>query len=299
MFTLQSLRTRISQFSKLTWLLLLGLIWLIAAVVLWWYVVYLNPRNVFSGMLSNNFSTVGYTRDATSIQDGLTTHEIAQIISAGPTVLHSVTTLKQGKDFVKTEAINTSSDNYIRYADIQTQTKGPNGKPLDFTKAKNVWAKSPADAGSNQTVAQLLLGIFPMGNVPAEKRGDLLKTLHQQKAFTVDFNKVKKTHVHGRLAYTYNVMLHSQPYVVMLKQYGTAIGLKDQVSALNPAEYKSDPPTPLIVTVDAASRRIMTLQYPKATDRVEHYGAYGIVKPVPLPEKTITTDELQKILQMR
>lgn len=206
--------------------------------------------------------------------------------------------LKQQNDEVITDAISTPEHDYVRYAKIDTSRKDENGKPYDFSSAVNVWAKGESD-GSNQTLAQMLLGLFPMGNVPAEDRDEILDFMKENSVFSANYNKVKKETMNGRPVYTYEVQLLPQPYVEMLKRYGAAVGLSDQVTNLNPADYADSAPTKLTVSIDVLSRHLRLLKLdPSSGGRTESYSGYGIRQDVQLPTKTITTSELQQRLSI-
>lgn len=295
MAVFQTIRDRLTSLSLLTWLLIGGLLWLVVASVLWWNIVYTDPERVFNAMLKNNFSTQGYTREVKSSQQGVAATEVSQLQTGKQNLVRTLTDLKQQGDSVRTDAISTPEQEYIRYVEINTSRKGPDGKQLDFSSAENVWAKSDSD-GSSQTLTQMLFGIVPLGNVPASERAKLLDLISEHSAFSVNYDSVKKEKVNGRTVYTYDVQLLAQPYIEMLKIYGKAIGFGDQVASLNPADYADAQPTNLTVRVDVVSRHLESVSYGGQQSRTEKYSGFGIVKPVQLPTKTITSEELQQRL---
>ena len=91
-------------------------------------------------------------------------------------------------------------------------------------------------------------------------------------------------------------MTNPFPYFQLLKQYGEAAGLSDEVAQLNPEDYKETPVATVRVTVDARSRHIVSLTPPGQSTSDEKYSAFGIQKAVQLPKSTISTAELQKRL---
>lgn len=293
--TFTDIRFRIANISLLGWLLILSILAIIVSSILWFQVVYKSPQNTFEAMIKRNFTTTGYTRRVNSVENGLDAKELAQLQTGGENVVRTKTTLKQDNDTVTTDAISTTSAEYVRYTNIDTQRKSADGKPLDFSKAVNVWAKNET-GGVSQTFSQMLLGVVPMGNVPAETRKELNKFIDKNTVFATNYNTVKKEKVNGRQVYTYQVQLLPQTYVEMLKIYGKGVGLGDQVSQLDPAQYKDTQPTKLTLSVDTLSRHLVALSYPDSTARTESYSGYGIRKAVQLPTKTIPAAELQKRL---
>lgn len=290
-----SIRSRIANLSVLSWLLIISIVAIVASSILWWFIVYQSPSNVFNGMLKNNFATSGYTRHVVSSENGLDANELAQIQTGGENIVRTKTTLKQGGDNVTTDAISTDSAEYVRYTNIDTQRKDASGKQLDFSKAINVWAKSDA-GGPSQTFSQMLLGVVPMGNVSPETRKELLDFMDKHTVFSVKYDSVKTETINGRKAYVYEVQLLPQTYVEMLKLYGKGVGLGDQVAQLDPASYADAQPTDLTLAIDVNSRHLVSLSYPGNTARKENYSGYGIIKDTKLPQKTIPTQELQKRL---
>ena len=296
----QSTRLRKITSSKLKVTLIIATVWLVAAGTAWFYIIYQSPENVFKGMLNNNFSTNGYTKDTTTEQNGVQSRELAQLqLASGPTV-QTLTSLSQGSDFVTTTTINKADATYVRYDNIKTSRKNPNGKQYDFKHVIGVWAKSEAaTAGSNQAVAQMMLGLLPVAKLTPSDRSYMLDQVERNNIFTPDYKTVKKQTKDGRLQYVYDVKVVPAPYIDMLKQFGKLAGLGDQVADLNPSDYKGQPATTISVTVDAKSRHLVSVGSPGQTTQSETYTSFGIVKPVTLPTKNITTDELQKRLNVQ
>lgn len=295
--TTTSIRARISNFTILHWLLFASVIILVASAILWWQVVYMSPRNVFNGMLKNNFATSGFTRQTESDENGLKAKEIGQIQTGGNATVQTRTELNQNGDKVITDAIGTTTQDFVRYSKIDTSHKDANGKPIDFSKAVNVWSKTDTGA-PGQAFSQMLLGIVPIGNVSPETRKKLADFTSKHTVFSVDYKSVKTESVNGRKAYTYEVQLLPQTYVEMLKIYGQGIGLSDQVKDLDPKNYVDSEPTDLKLTIDARSRNLVKLSY-VGSDRSEKYSGHGIIKDVKLPTKTIPGQELQERLSIQ
>ncbi len=287
----------LASIPALYWLLIVSIVCLFGALFAWWQVVYKNPANVWNGMLENNFSTSGFTHHTSSDSNGVTVKETAQTQLGAQNLVHSMTVLSQQTDTVKTEAINTPGASYVRYLQIKTSTKDPNGKPLDFSHALNIWAKGDlGGTGAQDTFAQTLFGILPMGNVPPVKRIEILQFMDKNTVFSINYDNVKKEKQGGRFVYIYNVQLVPQTYVQMLKLFGESVGLADRVAGLDPADYANASPTDLTVSVDVLSRHVKSVKYTAAADRNETYEGYGIQKHVNLPQKTIPITELSQRL---
>lgn len=297
MSVLQSRKFNSGRTDILTILLIAGVVWLIVTAGLWWQIVYKNPKNVFNDMLANNFSTLGYTREVRSTQNNVKSYEIGQIQHSKDTVMRVKTTLKQDKDEVVTDAISTPNATYVRYLTIYTQQKGQNGKPLDFSRAVNVWSKSETSS-TGQSIAQATLGTFPMGSVTPEQRNILMHYIHNNKVYTVDYKKVKKQQLNGRQLYVYPVRISPKAYISLLKLYAPMVGLGNQVAAINTEDYSTATPIDATVSIDPLSRHIVKLSYQANPERMETYGGYGIIKIISLPEHTITSSELQKRLNI-
>lgn len=293
--SITSIRTRIANLSVLSWLLIVSIVLLIVTSIVWWNVVYQSPRNVFNGMIKNNFAISGYTRHVVSQENGLQADELAQVQTGGENIVRTKTTLKQEGDTVTTDAISTDKAEFVRYTNIDTNRKDASGKQLNFSKVVGVWAKNET-GGPSQTFSQMLLGVVPMGNVDSKTRAELIKFMNEHTVFSVNYDSVKTEKVNGRKTYVYEVQLLPQTYVEMLKLYGKGVGLGDQVGQLDPANYRDAQPTSLVLSIDTNSRNLVALNYPGNDSRKETYGGYGIVKDVQLPKKTIPAAELQKRL---
>lgn len=259
--------------------------------------MYQNPRHVFEGMLKNNFSTTGFTRQVSSKQNGVEAQELAKLQLGNDTFTRTLTTLKQGSDTVTTDAISTPSQDYVRYVSIDTKRKNNNGKSLNFASAVGVWAKTDSQTpGSSQSITQMMLGIFPMANLSPQNRHDLLQQMDRDNVFSVNYDKVKKQTIDGRRVYTYEVQLMPQAYVAMLKSFGQYAGVGDQVMNLNPDDYQGQKPTTLIVSVDAMSHHLLSVDTKGVQGYTQEFSSYGVNRPLQLPKNTITSAELQQRL---
>ena len=296
----QSVRNRLTNTSKLTYALLFVTIWLVAALYAWFHVVYQSPESVFKDMLKNNFATTGYTREGMSSQGDVESKEVTQLLLGKDSAVLGATKLTQGTDEVNTNTITTTEKNYVQYASIKTDRKGKSGKPMDFSKVIGVWAATDGqNAGGNQAVSQMMLGLIPIGNLTPKDRSELLALNDKTKAITTDYNTVKKETKNGRLQYTYQVKIKPVAYLELLKKYGQAAGLGEDVAALNPNDYKDTPTTTVQLTVDARSRHLVSVTPPGQIAADEKYSSFGITKAVQIPKNTISTTELQERLNVQ
>lgn len=290
----QTIVSKLNNITILYWLLAASAILMIVAGIVWINVVYMNPRNVFNGMLSNNLATTGYTREVVGDQQQMQSSEIAQIQTGGVNTVQTRTSLTRGSEKVVTEAIGTETHDYVRYTKIETEQKDADGKELDFSNVINKWAKNDSK-GMGTNFQQLLLGVMPIGNVSPETRAELKKFMRNHTVFAVNYDSVKTEKINGRKAYTYEVQLLPQTYVEMLKIYGNGVGLAGQVKDLDPKNYADAEPTDLTVTVDAKSRTLVKIKYPEA-NREETYSGFGVRTIIEAPKNTISGAELQKRL---
>jgi hypothetical protein len=203
---------------------------------------------------------------------------------------------------VVTESIGTPTTGYVRYIKADTSQKRADGSPYDFSKVINVWAK--ADSSSAQTLKQLFsqtvldIGTVPtppIANLPKDQRENLLQFMKDQKVFTPDTKTMQRKKIDGREVYVYDVQVSLSAYLRMMQSFAHNIGLTDLESA-DPSQFQSEAPITMKLTIDAAGRYLRELSYPEQ-NFTQEYSGYGIVKPVNIPEKTISVTELQSRLQ--
>lgn len=274
------------------------LVVVLLAVLGWsWFRSYTSPRAVFEGMLRNNLSTTGVIRQGTTDGEGQKMEQYLQLSFAGPAAARNVVTVTQTgenneKSTVKTETIGTATADYSRYLAVTTTQKGASGKTPDFTDVVNVWGKSE-NRESLQYLTQAVLGVIPFANLPSENKAALVNGLAS--AYEVDYGKVKQQTVNGRKTWVYPVKVHTDKYVVTLKQISQALGLGDQPSLLA-TDFQNSPPIELSIAVDKLSRQLVQVTY-TGTKQVENYSGYGLTTPIALPEKTVPFEQLQQRLQ--
>lgn len=267
----------------------------------WWHFVYSNPERTFFGALENHLRTAGLTRHVTQISgDQKLEQNVGLTLGAGQ-VAHGFTTITQQGEVnatIKTETISTPKEDHVRYTAIETNQKGQDGKDLDFTQLVNIWGKS-AEGDASQTAGELynesVLGVIPVGNLPADKRKEIIKFIHEKAVYDIDGNDVKRGIEGGRPVYTYKVTVAPEAYIGMLKMFGKAVGLT-QLEMVDPASYKDTQPLVFEIKVDVWGRHITHVMFAEG-ERTERLSGFGISRHVDKPKDTIPLEELQTRLQ--
>jgi len=283
------------RFNRITFLLVIIVVFVVGWLL--WTKIYESPSNVFWGMISNNLATSSFVNDFNQSASGTSLSEEIQV-NTNSDVADAFSIVKQAGSTVKTEEINTPSTDYVRYTSIVTRRKSLSGKPLNFQSVIGVWGKALNNPSSSadQLFSQAILGIVPIGNVPAAQRQNLLQFAKKQDVYTVNFGKVVHQTNRGRLDYVYSVAVRPQAYIELLKNFAKDIGLSG-LNSLNPQSYSNLPASTLSITVDASSRSLVSVSYPGNVQK-ENYSGYGIeTLPLALPTDTISQSSLQNRLR--
>lgn len=282
-----------------------GLLLLIVSGYLWWSRVYLAPERVFWTMLSNSLSTQGVTVETAQSSAQSSIKQLVQVQTGTINRAHSLTTLKQGKTEVKTEIIGTKDADYTRYRSIKTDQKNAEGKPLNVSKVLNVWSKSDNSQQQSETTpsghqlfAQAVLGVgLPVGSLPVpiaelspSQRDSLMRLIRSQEVYQTSFQKIAKERKHGRLLYTYDTKVQTILYVRLMKEFAKDLGLHE-LDAVDPNNYQTAQPLQIKLTVDAYSRQLVAVDAGQGYRQT--YEGYGLPLSVDIPQKTISSKELQ------
>jgi hypothetical protein len=273
------------------------------AGVVWWRSVSTDPERVFWGMIDRSLATSAVSIQSTQESEGAKVRQTLQYSFGAANRSRSFTTFTQGTTTVKNEMIGTPTTDYTRYVSIQTDQKSAEGKPLDFSKVINVWAKSEgasAEGRGTQFFSQAVLGTgLPLGGVAVpiadltpDLRQNLIRQIRDDGVYKISFDKVAKNKHKGRLAYTYEAEIQPVAYVTMMKAHAQRIGLKD-LKNLNPNDYASQSPFKMRLTVDVRSHRLVQAEAVGAPIK-QTYGSYGVPVGIALPAQTITVQELQR-----
>lgn len=271
---------------------------------MWWHYVRSNPERTFFAAIENSLRTQGVTRQVEQASSGQKLDQRVQLSVGQQHVAHGQTVIEQQGEVnatIKTEAISTPQEDYVRYTTIDTTQKSKDGKDLDFSKLVNLWGKAVPDP-QGQTQSQVgelynesVLGVVPVGNLRPRDRADIMKLVRENNVYKVDPKSVKRKLEKNRPVYTYDVTVMPEAYIGMLKKYGKAAGLK-QLEAVDPASYKDTEPLTFQVSVDVWSRQLASIVF-GGGERTEHMSGYGVARHVDFPKETIPLSELQSRLQ--
>lgn len=297
---------KIKQLSLITWIVSVGVFVLSASLATWLYYAHTNANQVFWGMVQTNLSTESFTKTITSNDGGQVTTQVLAAQTSPRHITNGLITIEYPESGTKvvTENIGTPYVDYIRYKSIETDQKSTSGGELDFSKALNVWGKqepqSTVQSTSKETSAQqyseAVFGIVPMGNVSAEKRGQIMASMKANGVYTVSPAGIRYEGLLRRPVLTMNVAVNTAGYIGVLKSYAAAVGL-NHLESVDPSQFASDQPVTVQVDVDGWSYQLREIRYPDGS-RVEQFGGFGVVKPLPTePTDSIAIDELRTRLQ--
>ena len=270
---------------------------------IWWTKVYQSPYRVFWDMLENNLSTSGVTKHITQSSNGTNLDQTLVSTYGSQNAIHAFTTLSTSKSTVKTESIGTLQTDSVRYTEVKTSQKNKQGKPFDFSSILGKWAASSVNgdnvAARTNLFVQTSLGflggnLFPQANVTPKDRESLLKRLHTEDIFDTSFSDVKKSKQHGRSIYTYSVKIQPVAFAGFEKAFASALGLM-AMDNVDPNQYQGQSAITVNVSVDAWSHQLVAVDFPGQAHH-ETYANYGVMKPLSVPQATITGVQLQRLL---
>jgi len=269
--------------------------------VLWWNLLWMNPQHIFSDMLANNLTTTSVTKHMSAAGNGQTINQYVRLEMGSTNAADWLVTATQSNSAVTSESIGTPSTGYIRYVKIATVSNAQS-KVANFSSALNVWGKADGktDTSLSQLFNETLLDINnaplpPIGNVPAVIGHGLVSYMLNQGVLSVNYNNAKSEVVNGHNVYTYAVSVHLGPYVRLMQSFAQSLGI-NSLESVDPSQYTSLPPVSLTMSVDKMSHQLVRVDYP-AANFVQSYSDWGLLTPISLPSKTITTTELQARIQ--
>lgn len=295
MYMLQKIHVPHLSNKTLIRLLVASIVLFCIASFFFYQAVYKNPERVFTAMLSKNLSTAGYTRTIDSSSSDAQMIDSTQAQFGAQNVVEGKTSLKQYGSVVKTHVIGTPKTELVRYTEIEQGTVNEQNQKTDFSGILNKWA-SYGEGVPPQSFTQAQLGLFPIGNLSPKNKQKILAMIHKDKVFQPNYDTVKTVHQNGRLLYVYDVTIYPEAYIKVLKQFGEAVGLHEQVAQFDESQYKGAEPLHFMAGVDVVSRRLTTLASAGNTSSHEKYDGYGIQHPVTLPRADMTVQELQQRL---
>lgn len=277
----------------------LGIILLILSGWIWWDKVHQSPKDVFWGMIENNLSTTSVTKRVRQTSSGASLDQMVQLQFGGVNLAHSFATFTQSGSVVKTEEINTPTEDDVRYVSIDTTHKDASGKALNFKPLLGIWGKTTTSiknqANLNQLFYSSIMDTVPIGNLSAENRSKLINEIRSDNVYIPDIAHAVSLDKDGRKVYGYNVQVNQAAYVTVLKDFANYQGLPP-LDSLSPDSFKDSPPLTFVFAIDAASHELLHITYPDNSHR-EDYSDYGLQSAVNLPIKTISRTELSNELQ--
>lgn len=267
---------------------------------IWLKVVYLNPQQVFWGMIRNSLSTQSVTTEISQGSGGSAMRQLLQVDLGTTRLVRGYTDLKENSSEVKTEMIGTPTADYSEYLSIKTNDKGTNGKSIDTSGILNIWAKSDTQTGSQSSqhlFAQALLGVslgdvpIPVGDLTPTEVSQLVTQMQQGDAYNVSFDSkgVSEAFKNGRLLYTYHLKVEPVSYLGAMKTFASDMGLSD-LNSVNPNNYVETPALQVTLTVDAASRQLVAVN--TGQGYVQSYEAYGVPVEATVPAHPISAAAL-------
>lgn len=278
-----------------------GVLLLVAAGLLWWTKLSVNPERVFWGTIDQSLATSAVTIQADQKTTSASVHQTVQYSLGAKNISHSLTKITQGNTVVQNELIGTPTVDYTRYVGVRTDQKGANGKDLNFSNIIGVWAKG--ETGQTQLLSQGVLGVglplggvaVPIGNLQQAQRAKLIKEIKNNVVYQTDYKKAKKQTVNGRLQYVYDVSVQPVAYATLMQHFAQLLGLHD-LDSLDPNNFRGQEATKMQLTIDARSRHLVAVEMESTHDK-QTYTAYDVPVRISVPAKTISVTELQDRLQ--
>lgn len=276
----------------------LGVVLLLIAGGIWTYTRCTDPERVFWATISQSLRSSAVTVQAEQTGSGTTIHETVGYSLGANNIAQSHTVLSKAGTTVVSETIGTPTQDYTRYASIDTVQKGAGGKPLDFSKVVGVWAKGDGGTGS-QIFPQAVLGtglpiggmVVPIADLSTNLRNKLVTQIHADNVYQTTFEKAKSARVRGRLQYTYDVKISPVAYARLMKSFAGSLGLHG-LDQLNPTSFQGQPALNVKITIDVASHHVARIVLVEG-NYTQSYTSYDVPMNASIPAKTITTKELQ------
>lgn len=293
----------ISKLTLRTFIILMGIALLAGSLGVWWSYVYNSPTSVFNRMLRVNLSTPSVTKTVVLADESQKLVQKTALETKPKQLVNSINILQRlsGEgSTVTTETISTPKADYVRFTDIKTTQKKPDGSPLNFKEVLGVWGKSDQNdpSGAAQLFNQMALGIVPIGNLSLSQRDRLLNQIKSSGVYKIDSNSVKRSRINNRPVYVYDVSVAPQAYIAMLKTFARDLGIL-QLEQIDPSQYGGGEAIKFRFTVDVWTGQLKKIDY-MDSGRAETFSAYGARSDVVLPTSSIPAQELQgRVQQIR
>jgi hypothetical protein len=286
---------KIISFAKKSpvWLFIIGSVLLLTSVVLWWTLLYNrpDPDKLFWSMLERSLTTESVTIESEQEQQDMSVKQTARYQLGATNLAHSATVIKQAGTLVKSEMVATPKADYTRYTQIDSDSKGADGKPLNFSKLLNTWAQG--QEGSGELFSQALFdNVVLHANLSQPQREKLLTQMRNDNIYEIDGKPTRRVNKEtGRTEYVYKVKVQYIPYIHLLKNFAHEVGLKN-FEQIDPNSYTGTPPFETVLIVDVRSRHLVGVEQSDG-QQSQKYSGHGIPVRIEVPKQAITEDELK------
>ena len=262
----------------------------------WWQKDYMNPDKVFKDMLSYSMNTYGYTKIIEQKNEGQDTLEKTQAFYGPFNGVYSITSITQKKNNavtgrVVTETIGNASQESVRYVEISSDLKKPDGSPVDFNGLVGVWARNDIAAGPNAFLATKY-GLVPFGMLTPSQRQEMLNFISKKDVYS--YKVLEDAPDTDKNTLVYKVKINQKAQVEMIKKYAELTGDKS-LDSINPDDYANGKDIEAQFYIKKNSRQLTKIRF-VSFGVAEEYAGYGIQKNLPVPEAKLSTQELQKQL---
>lgn len=268
-----------------------GSLLLIFSAVLWYLAVFDAPRTVYDTMLERNLRTDSVViRQVSGEIDGIKVDKRTDVQYGANALLRikASSTIVASGTSVSTETVADTSQEYNRYTAIKT---GEGGNPVDASGILNKWAEGASGATAYSETLLRPYGM-PMGQLTSDARSKLVGR-NPGDVFKTDY-KVTKGSLEGRPTYTYEVRIQPEAYVGYLKSYAEGLNLHE-LDKIDPAAARQTPPIPVKLTVDVASRRLVTADYTSLGYK-ETFTDYNLPRTIERPKPEVSAEALQSLV---
>jgi hypothetical protein len=271
-------------------LLVIGLLWL------WWAKWYQQPQRVFESMLENSLATPSVTRLVASGSGNTTLTQYNQLNFGVQPTAHDLTVYRGPAGTVTTEEISTPKADYVRFQQLSTEG-------ISAAQAAQVvgpWAKLTGQETLGSTLsAQLfktsLVSLVPLYNLTPAYRAQLLRFMHDNEIYTVDYTKVTTATLTGQRVFQFPVTVHPVAYAALMQKFGQLAG-QPLLQDVDPASYSGSSDINAVISVDARSHQLAGIDI-ASSGQHERYTGFGVHSAVQVPHATVTAAQLQARLQ--
>lgn len=266
----------------------------------WWSKVFTSTHKVYWDTIDQSLTTTSYSKTIKSETRSQKLSQTVRLQFVNHLRAFTTTKLESPGRKVTTETIGTPKGGFARYQFIDSKpvTDDKSVKPRDYSKIVGVWSKmDPTTEGQVNTrmIDEAIFGPILLGSLQYPARSNLVSDLQSSKAYTVEYDKVKKEWNGIHPVYTFNVTLSPKSFIKSVAEFYEAVGLDG--SQFDVSQYSDENKIKMAISIDVLSRTVRSIKYLDGSQREEAYSDYGVRQPISIPTKTIPTSELQKRLQ--